>query len=53
MAPSDEETGTEKALLTRRDLITGSRVLEQDVMYTLSYGFNTTVEQLKILNPGV
>ena len=28
-------------------------MLEQDVIDTLSYNFNTAVKQLKILNPGV
>ena len=53
MASADEETNIEKALITKRYLIVRSRVLEQDVMDTLSYGFNTAVEQLKILNPEV
>ena len=47
VAPSNEETDTEKALETRKDLIARNRVLEQDVKDTLSYGFNTAVEGLK------
>ena len=34
-------------------MIAQNRVLEQDFMDTLNYGFNTTVEQLKIINRGV
>ena len=40
-------------MVTRADLIAHIRVLEQDVVDTLGYGFNTTIEQLKILNLGV
>ena len=35
------------------DLIARICVLEQDVINTLGYDFNTIVEQLKILNLGV
>ena len=48
----EEETDAEKAMVTTGDLIVCIQVLEQDVMDTLGYGFNTVVEQLKILNPG-
>ena len=53
MAPAEEETDTKKAMMSRAELIACIRVLEQDVMDTLSCGFNTTVDQLRILNPGV
>ena len=53
MVPAEEETEAEKAIVTRGDLIRRIRVLEQDVVDTLSYGFNTAMEQIKILNLGV
>ena len=40
-------------MVSRAELIARIRVLEQDVVDTLSYGFNATVEKLRILNPGV
>ena len=40
-------------MASRAELIAHIRVLEQDVMDTLDYGFNTVVEQLRILNPEV
>ena len=52
-APAEDETDTEKNMVTRADLIAHIRVLEQDVVDTLGYDFNTVVEQLKILNPRV
>ena len=53
MALAEEETDAEKAMVTRGNLIARIWVLEQDVMDTLSYGFNTVVEKLRILNPEV
>ena len=52
-APIEEDTDTEKAMVSRVELIAHIWVLKQDVMDTLDYDFNTAVEQLKILNPGV
>ena len=52
-APVEDETDMEKNMTTRADLISRIRVLEQDVVDTLGYDFNTTVEQLKILNPEI
>ena len=52
-ALTEEETDTEKALVSSVELIACIWVLEQDVMDTLGYGFNTAVEQLRILNPWV
>ena len=52
-APDEDETDAEKGMASRAEFITRIQVLEQDVIDTLGYGFNTVVEQLKILNPGV
>ena len=49
VAPDD----TKKSMATRGDQIARIRLLEQDGMDTLGYGFSTAVEQLKILNPRV
>ena len=51
ITPAEEETNVENSMVSRADLIAHIRVLEQDVVDTLSYGFNKAVEQLKILNP--
>ena len=51
--PAKDETDAEKNMATKSYLITRIRVLEQDVVDTLGYDFNTAVEQLKILNPRV
>ena len=49
---AEEETNKENSLVTRRELIARNCVLEQNIMDTLSYGFNTIVEQLKIIKKG-
>ena len=53
IAPTEEETDPGKSMVSKAELIARIRVLKQDVADTLNYGFNTTIEQLKILNPGV
>ena len=45
----EDENEEERSFLTRRDLINQIRVLETDCVDTLSYGFNTAVEQLQIV----
>lgn len=51
--PAEEESKEEKALRTRAQLVEKVRELEADCMGTLSVGFKTAVELLKIVNPKV
>ena len=53
VAPVEDESMEEQALLSRVDLIGRIRVLEEDIVEALSYGFNLAVQQVQAVNPGL
>ncbi|MCI51930.1 hypothetical protein A2U01_0073174, partial [Trifolium medium] len=53
MTPIADEPEAAKGLVTRAQLVDKIRVLAQDVLGGVKYGFDNVVAQLKIANSGV
>ncbi|MCI71450.1 hypothetical protein A2U01_0092713, partial [Trifolium medium] len=53
MTPVEDEPEIARGLSTRAELIKKIRVLGQDVLDGVKYGFDNVVDQLNILNPTV
>ncbi|MCI57370.1 hypothetical protein A2U01_0078621, partial [Trifolium medium] len=51
MTPVEDEPETAHGLTTRAELVEKIRVLGQDVLDGVKYGFDNAVDQLKVLNP--
>ncbi|MCI89408.1 hypothetical protein A2U01_0110696, partial [Trifolium medium] len=53
MTPVEDEPEADRGLTTRAELVEKIRVLGQDVLDGVKYGFDNAVGQLKVLNPTV
>ncbi|MCI95126.1 hypothetical protein A2U01_0116424, partial [Trifolium medium] len=53
MTPVEDEPEAAHGLSTRAELVERIRVLGQDVLDGVKFGFDNAVDQLKVLNPRV
>ncbi|MCI52780.1 hypothetical protein A2U01_0074026, partial [Trifolium medium] len=53
MTPVEDEPEAARGLTTRAELVDRIRVLGQDVLDSVKFGFDNVVNQLKVLNPRV
>ncbi|MCI57199.1 hypothetical protein A2U01_0078450 [Trifolium medium] len=53
MTPVEDEPEVAHGLTTRAELVEKIRVLGQDVLDGVNFGFDNVVDQLKVLNPTV
>ncbi|MCI42982.1 hypothetical protein A2U01_0064219, partial [Trifolium medium] len=53
MTPVEDEPEAARGLTTRVELIDRIRVLGQDVLDDVKFGFDNAVNQLKVLNPTI
>ncbi|WJX95592.1 histone deacetylase [Trifolium repens] len=53
VAPAQDEPDEVKMLVTRAELVDKIKLLEQDVLDSVKYGFDNAIAQLRIVNPEV